>query len=259
MNQEYWQKQTDTPLFPNLLWSRPETKKGAGKLLIIGGQAQEFIHVAEAYSHAEKSGAGSIRVILPDSTAKITKMLPNIEYAASNSSGSFAKEAINELLDASQWADGVLIAGDLGKNSETNLMLESYMQKYEGMLIISGEAIQSIPQPAGNLFKREDTVSVLDFSALQKMLTEIKFPKPLTSRAGNVELAGILHQLTTELSINIVLVFNKTIWTSRKGRVASTELITPESVSSVAAKTAVWSIQQPNKIFEAITTAVYPA
>src|SRR5690349_6150445 len=124
---DFWQSQTDQPLFPNMLWSKPETKQGAGKLLIVGGQAQEFIHVAESFAAAEDAGAGTVRVLMPESTRKLTKMLPNIEYAPSNVSGSFAKSALAELLDAGQWADGVLLAGDLGKNSETNLMLESFI------------------------------------------------------------------------------------------------------------------------------------
>ena len=259
MNQEYWQQQTDKPLFPNLLWSRPETKRGAGKLLIIGGQAEEFIHVAESYGEAEKAGAGTVRVIMPASTAKITKMLPNIEYAPANSSGSFGKIALAELLEAGRWANGVLLAGDLGKNSETSLLLESFVTKYTGFLIISGSALPSITVPAIDLFRRENTVLALELPSLQKLLMSLDFDKPLTSGAGDVELAKILHELTTEYPISISLMFNKQIWISRKGRVASTKLQSQKSISTVAAQTAVWAIQQPNKIFEAITCAAYEA
>lgn len=257
MNQDYWQKQTDKPLFPNILWSRPETKKGAGKLLIIGGQAEEFIHVAECFGEAEKAGAGTVRVIMPDSTARVTKMLPHIEYAAANASGSFAKEALAELLEAGNWADGVLLAGDMGKNSETSLMLESFINKYRGTLIISGQALPGITNPAIDLFNNENTIMATSFAGLQKLSADLKLEKPLTSGMGSVELAKLLHNLTTQYPLGISLLFNKTVWVSRKGRVASTDLQADRSLSTLAAQTAVWGIQNPNKIFEALVTAAH--
>ena len=44
------QKQTKAkPFFPDLLWSRPENKFHAGKLLIVGGNAQAALAPAQAY------------------------------------------------------------------------------------------------------------------------------------------------------------------------------------------------------------------
>lgn len=250
-------QQTDKPLFPNLLWSRPETKLGAGKLLIIGGQAQEFIHVAESYSHAEKAGAGSIRVIMPDSTRKITKMLPNIEYAPSNSSGSFAKAALAELLDTSQWADAVLLAGDLGKNSETNLMLESYVKMYCGPLTIAHEAMPSLTTPVTELFQRDTTTILLTLDEFQKIGTRLKFERPVTSSIGNLELADILHLLTTKYAATIVACAVNQIWNSSTGQVAVTKTNNMTSTTCLAANSAVWTMQNPSKVFEATATAVY--
>ena len=43
MNHDYWHKQTSSkPLFPELIWSRPENRQLAGKLLIIGGNLHGF-------------------------------------------------------------------------------------------------------------------------------------------------------------------------------------------------------------------------
>ena len=58
----YWQRQEPgEPLFPDLLWSRPENRQFAGKLLIMGGNAHGFAAPAEAYAHAEKAGIGVAR------------------------------------------------------------------------------------------------------------------------------------------------------------------------------------------------------
>lgn len=255
MNQDYWQKQSDEPLFPNILWSRPETKQGAGKLLIIGGQAQEFIHVAECYAAAEKAGAGTIRVLMPESTRKITKMLPNIEYAPSNQSGSFARGALSELLEASLWADGVLLAGDLGKNSETSLMLENFIAKYNKLLIVSAEALPSLPMRTGDLFKRDSTLLILNISDLQKAAIDLQLQTPITSSISNVNLAAALHDITSRLPATLLIKDKSRIWTSAHGRVVSTESA-EKSTSTLAATVSVWAIQNPSKIFEAAATAL---
>ena len=38
----YWHKQGTKPLYPDVIWSKPENKQAAGKLLIIGGHAYGF-------------------------------------------------------------------------------------------------------------------------------------------------------------------------------------------------------------------------
>ena len=53
MDRTYWHKQTvEKPLFPDILWSRPQNKRQAGKLLIVGGHAESFAAVGEAYAAA---------------------------------------------------------------------------------------------------------------------------------------------------------------------------------------------------------------
>ena len=67
MDFSYWKKQSpDTPLFPDIEWSKPENRTQAGKLGIVGGNKLGFAGVAEAYSVASSSGVGQIRVLLPD-------------------------------------------------------------------------------------------------------------------------------------------------------------------------------------------------
>src|SRR5690606_2345051 len=58
---DYWRRQTPgEPLFPDVLWSRPEQKTTAGKLLVIGGNLHAFAAPAEAYNEAEKAGVGTV-------------------------------------------------------------------------------------------------------------------------------------------------------------------------------------------------------
>ena len=53
------------------------------------------------------------------------KTLEDGEYAPSTPSGSFSTQALGELQAMANWADGTLIAGDIGRNSETAILLEN--------------------------------------------------------------------------------------------------------------------------------------
>src|SRR5665213_4147951 len=113
----YWLKQSsDKPLFEDLHWARPETKKTAGKLLIVGGNSQGLTAPGIAYAAAAKAGIGTSHVLLPDAIRKaIGNSFAEGDFVASTPSGSFAKDSLNQILENADWADGLLLAGDFGK------------------------------------------------------------------------------------------------------------------------------------------------
>ena len=63
---DYWEHQTDKPLYPDVVWSKPETKNGAGKLGIFGGSSGAMSLVASSYSAAENAGIGTIHLLVPN-------------------------------------------------------------------------------------------------------------------------------------------------------------------------------------------------
>src|SRR3989344_1032892 len=101
MENTYWHKQAkDKPLFEDLLWSRPENKARAGKLLIIGGNAHTFAAPAAAFVSAAKAGAGSVRALMPDKLKKtIGSSLAEAQFAPSTPSGSFSRKALVDALE----------------------------------------------------------------------------------------------------------------------------------------------------------------
>ena len=248
---DYWRKQQDKPLYPDLLWSKPVTKRGAGKLLIIGGNAHGFSNVAQVYAEADRFGAGHIRAVVPDSLSKLTKGLPFIEYAPSNPSGGFAKSALGTLLELAEWSDGVLIAGDLGKNSETSLLLDSFLDTCPGLVIISPEGLSSISISTNELVFSPNRVVIWTRSELQKATISLKMSKTVTSQTGKSQFAEILHDVSIWALANIVEIDEYTIWVACNGEVISTDT----DMVSISAKFAVWAIQNPTKIKEALVCA----
>jgi hypothetical protein len=256
MEYTYWHKQLPgQPLFPDLLWSRPENKRTAGKLLIIGGNLYGFNAPAAAYAEAAKAGIGTSRVLLPNALQKtVSKVFPEAEYVPSTPSGSFAKSALVELLDMSLWADGVLLAGNFGKNSETAVLLEALLQKYSGQITLTGDSIEYFLQNRTQVVDRPDTTLVLDFAQTQKLFSASGFPRPLTSDVQLTQLVESLHGFTLEHSANIVFTKGPTTFVGVKGQVSTT---TSEwETSKIAAHTATWWLQNPSKSFEALSDSL---
>src|SRR5436190_19464308 len=152
MENTNWLKQTkDTPLFPDLLWSRPENKRQAGKLLIVGGNKFGFAAPATAYGAALKAGVGSCRVLLPVSLKRILGTLLEADFAPSNPSGSFAQNSLDSFLENAAWADGVLMAGNIGRNSETAIALDAFVEKYKGPIGVADDALDYFLNPGSTI------------------------------------------------------------------------------------------------------------
>ncbi len=258
MENTYWHKQTaDKPLFPDLIWSKPETKHAAGKLLIVGGNAHGFAAPAEAYQQTTKAGIGSIRVALPDSLQKtVGTFLENAYFLPSTPSGSLAKRALAELLEHSQWADGILITGELGRNSETAVLLESFLQKTTHPIVVTRDAIDYFYSHPDTLFDRPDTTIVGSLSQLQQLAQKAKYPEPIQYQMGLMQLVSWLHDFTEERPSNIIVQHVDQLFVAVNGQVSTTPHTDEIWRLKTAANASVWQIQHPAKPFEALTTSL---
>lgn len=261
MDHSYWQKQTsDKPLFPDLLWSRPENKNQAGKLLVVGGNAHGFAAPAEAYAEAEKAGIGTARVLLPGSLQKtVGKVFQAGEYAPSTLSGSFSQKALAELLDMSAWADGVLLAGDFGRNSETAIVLEKFIDKYSARLTVTQDAADYFIKSPEQILRRENTMLVLSFAQLQKIAANGRFTAAFTYDMDFLRLVENLHDFSREFPISIITKKLDTIFVAVNGQVSTTKLAEDQKIWRVktAACASVWWLQNTGKLFQAITASLH--
>lgn len=260
MKPTHWQSQTkDKPLFAELAWSRPENKLHAGKLLVVGGNAHGFAAPAGAFGYAEQAGAGAVRVLLPDTVRKIVgAILPEADYAPSTPSGSFSQKALAELQVASNWADGVLVAGDLGRNSETAILLESFLAKHHGQITLTKDAVDYATSAPQTTLAREDTLLVLSLAQLQRLGTAAKMPTPVKFSMDLLHLVEWLHNFTTRHQPYIIVKHLEYLLVAVDGRVSSTKLTNPSEMWRVktAATASVWWLQHPNKPFEALTASL---
>jgi hypothetical protein len=261
MERDYWLRQTPgKPLFPELEWSRPENRLQAGKLLIAGGNAHGFAAPAEAYDAAVKAGVGSALVLLPNAVQKIVGgVLENGEFAPSTpASGSFSQKALNEFLQHGAWADAVLLAGDFGRNSETAILLEKFLAKFPLAVTLTKDAVDYAVSAPHTILERERTLLVLSLAQLQRLGAAAKSPKPVAFSMDLLHLAEWLHTFTAAHKPYILVKHLDTILLAVVGQVSSTRLeaALPIWRVAIAAKASVWWLQNPNRPFEALTTAL---
>ncbi|HVI60758.1 MAG TPA: hypothetical protein VM535_01235 [Candidatus Saccharimonadales bacterium] len=258
MDRKYWFKQTtDGPLFPDLLWSRPENKRAAGKLLIIGGNAHGFAAPAAAFAAAGAAGAGTVRVLLPDSLQKtVGRAFPAGEFAPSTPSGSFSRQALGEFLEVADWADAVLLAGDLGHNSETAALLEKFVQDYKGRLVLAQDALDYFTGGSGTIFERPDTLLAASFGQLQKLARAASFPQAFTSNMDLLRFIDNAHDFTDRYAASLIVEHFGNLAAAVNGQVSTTKTGKAPDISATGAYAAVWWLQNPSKPFEACSSAI---
>lgn len=256
----YWHRQTaETPLYPDIEWNKPEQRSRAGKLGIVGGNKLGFAGVAESYSVALAAGVGEVRVLLPDVLRKaIPTTITDTVFGATNPSGSLAKAANGELHALGTWATAVLMIGDAGRNSETAILYEDFLQDYTGPLTLTRDAVDLIKNSSMALVERPQTTLVLAFAQLQKIFRSVYYPKILTFSMQLTQLVEALHKFTITYPVTIVVLHNNQLVVASGGDVTTTEWHNAMAIwrGSVATKAACYWLWNPTQPLQAITASL---
>ena len=139
-----FERQSQELLYPKVLWNRPVSRLGAGRLLLPGGHSGEFSLVTGIHQVAAASGAGEAVAALPDSLVKILGGAPNTTFVASSPSGSLGREALAGLVELSEDADAILIGANLSNNSLTTILIERLMAETQRPIIAFADALVSL-------------------------------------------------------------------------------------------------------------------
>lgn len=260
MDHTYWKKQTtNKPLFPDVEWNKPEQRSLAGRLGIIGGNKLGFAGVAESYSVATSSGAGEVRVLLPDVLRKtIPATMTDVLFGATNPSGSLAADAQTEMHAISEWATGVLLIGDAGRNSETAILYERFLADYKGQLTITRDAVDLIKNSATAIVERPNTLLVLSFAQLQKLFQAVYYPKVLTFSMQLAQLVDALHKFTITYPCTIMVLHKEYLIVADSGEITTTKWENPMAIwrGSVAAKAATYWLWNQKALIAATASLI---
>lgn len=256
----YWRRQTtEKPLFPDIEWSKPEQKTQKGLLGIIGGNKLGFISVAESYETSLKTGAGEVRVLLPDILRKsIPASMSDVIFGGTNPSGGLAKNALTEMKALGDWSTGVLLVGDAGNNSETAILYESFVKDYKGPLTITRDAVDLLKNTSSELVDRPDTLLVVSLAQLQKLFRLVYYPKVLTFSMQLTNLIEALHKFTITYPISIAVLHQNTMLVASGGEVTSMPFNEPMKIwrGQTATIAAVYWLWSPSKPLESVTASL---
>lgn len=256
----YWQQQTtDKALFPDVLWNKPQQKTHAGKLGIIGGNKLGFVSVGDAYVTASKAGVGQVRVLLPDVLKKsVPPVITDIVFGDSNPSGGLSRNALTEMKVLGNWAEGILLIGDAGKNSETAITYEDFVRNYDGPLTITRDAIDLLLNSPNILVERDNTLLVVSFAQLQKIFTKVYYPKVLTFSMQLQQLVEALHKFTITYSISVATFHQDQLIIAFDGKITTTTWGHPMSIwkGTVATNMASYWLWSPKKPLQATTASL---
>ncbi|MDO8591350.1 MAG: hypothetical protein Q7R60_00260, partial [bacterium] len=180
------------------------------------------------------------------------------EFVPSTLSGSFSMMALAQLLEAAEWADGVLLAGDFGHNSETAILLDSFMNKYQGQVTVAQDSLDYYLDLKSPLIERPNTLSVIDLGKLQKLAKNNRPSTPILHNVMLTDLVETLHDWTTGNPGQIITRHAGNFIVASGGQVSTTPTAEESNWQiELAAYASVWWLQNPEKPFEATTTAIY--
>ena len=256
----FWQLQSaEKPLFPDIAWNKPEQRAYAGRLGIIGGNKLGFAGVGESYAVATKTGAGEVKVLLPDVLKKTVPItITEALFAPSNISGSLARGAIEELRQVGRWSSGILLAGDAGRSSETAIVYDDFIRDYDGWITLTRDAIDLVKASHGELLEREKTLFVASFAQVQKLFQSVYYPKVLTFNMQLAQFVDALHKFTVTYPVTVATLHKEQLLLAHDGKVITMEWRNPLQIwrGTTAAKMATYLLWNEAKPLEAIATSM---
>lgn len=230
----------------------------AGKLAIIGGNKLGFASVGEAYDSATQLGAGQVRAILPEDLKRaIPAVITDTYFVPSNPSGGFSREALPELMAACAWADVCLLIGDNGRNSETAIAFEALLDRHDGPLVITRDAVDLLRPVGVKLVGRDRTTLVISFAQLQKLMQSVYYPKILSFSMQLMQLVETLHKFTITYPCTIVTFHQNQLLMARGGDVITQEFDDPMTIwrGTTATRAACYLLWEPKRPLEAIAAS----
>lgn len=257
MSSAYWQKQDENkPLFPDILWNKPEQKSLSGSLAIIGGNKFGFSGVNNAYRSAVNVGVGDVKMLLPDCLKKaIPTNDPDIIFSKSNQSGGFSKDAKYEISSLIHQTDGTIFIGDNGKNSETASIFENLIEKshISKPIIITRDTVDLIMPSIEPILDKENIIFIISFAQMQKIFRTVHYPKMLTFSMQLAQVVETIHKFSITFECTLVVVFNENIIISRNGKVITQNWNQPMRIwqGDIASIVAGFNIWNPKKPLEA--------
>ncbi len=219
---DYWtQYKKDVDL--GIDFERPDQKRMAGRLLILGGHANSFFVVSNVLNIAEREEVGEVKAFMPDS---LSEKIPNndkVVFLPSDKSGSFSKTAIDPMLDNLEQTDAAIVIGDMGKNAETVKFLDELLTKStkDVLLVRDAADLALTGDNVEDWLEKDNIILFLSVAQFKKLLKTIYYPKVINLTVPVVQLVEIMHKFTLSYNITLAIPYSGLIIFAKNGEVLS--------------------------------------
>lgn len=243
----------DRLLFPKVLWTKPLNRAQAGRLLVVGGHAQQFSQLQLLYQLAAAAGIGQCHLVMPDSLSKLIEPHPDFHFVPSTPAGSLGRAALGTISSLAPEYDAVILGVDWSQNSETTGLGEALINHLDTRLIVVAEAIDLL----GVYLKKvepERLLIITQMPQLFKLANRWRLALRISGQ-GALAKANWLQQLERLTEGNYFLAESDALVASR-GRVSLTSLKTDHFWLAAALASTFW-LQHRTEPFQALTTAAW--
>jgi NAD(P)H-hydrate repair Nnr-like enzyme with NAD(P)H-hydrate dehydratase domain len=198
MDSPQFTRQADTPLYPNVLFSRPVTRSGGGTLLVVGGHSGEFSQPTAIHQLALAAGVGECQVALPDVLAKLLGGAPGTHFVASSPSGSLGTEALGRILELSEEADAVALGASLSNNSNTSILVEKLAAELERPVVVFADALTVLQHNIRTVTDNPSALVIATMPEVFKLCGRLGIPINIRRDAGLINKLEIVQDLRAD-------------------------------------------------------------
>lgn len=270
-------------LFPKILWSRPVHfyKAEAGKILVLAGSKGMSGAAILTCEAVFRSGTGILVLGFPEKLRPVYReILPEAMTLAlpETPSGSLAKKAQANILEQTNASDVVIIGPGLSTNAETIQLIWELIFEIDKPIVLDADGLTALAKGIEVIRTKESVEFVKDYfkkiknqliitphpGEAAKILKALKLGELKSIKAEYIEnhKEKIAPYLAEILNAIVVLKGHDTVIAEPNGRVVVNRVGGPELATAGAGDVLSGIVgsfigQNPNRVFEAICTAVY--
>jgi NAD(P)H-hydrate repair Nnr-like enzyme with NAD(P)H-hydrate dehydratase domain len=205
MNSSDYITQGDEPLFPKIIWNRPISRHGAGRLLVVGGYLGDFSLPTIIYGLANAAGIGECIVALPDKLSKFLDSNSATVLVPSSIAGSIGANSLGQLLELAGETDAVAIGAGLSNNSETASVIEKFIIQSDRPTIIFADALDALKFNLTLITDNPDCLLIMTMQELFKVAGLLNIPISIRRDGGLINKLEIIESIKSEIKCDLVI------------------------------------------------------
>lgn len=252
-------RQDQAPLYPKVLWNRPVSRRGAGRLLVPGGHSGEFSLPTSLYQVTEGIGVGECTVALPDALVRLLSGASGVTFLPSSTSGSLGQEALGQLLHLAEDADAVMLGASLSNHSQTTVLVEKFIRETSTPLVLFEDTISLMERQAQLILSDPQDLLILTMPQVFKLAGTLAMPIHIKPGGGLINKLEIIRDLSAHAQASFVVWGSETIIAvpGRELVVTPLNYRMSQLPALIYATLATFWVQNPGDRYAGLATAAY--